>query len=83
MGRTDGVRQFTPHDAAQYISHGNAGMFRVVVGLQIDPALRIGAKEDAQTRDRTVENEGNFAGRAAHLTMLAFCACICFHLSLA
>jgi hypothetical protein len=27
------VSQFTSHDAAQYISHGNAGMLRVVVGL--------------------------------------------------
>ena len=40
--------QFTRHDAAQYASHGNAGVFRVVMCLQIDPALRIGAKEHAQ-----------------------------------
>ena len=46
------VGQFTSPDAAQYISHGNAGMIRVVVGLQIAPALRIGAKEDAQAQGR-------------------------------
>ena len=33
-------------------SHGHACLFRVVVGLQIDPALRIGAKENAQTQCR-------------------------------
>lgn len=42
--------QLTRHDASQYDSHGNAGVFRVVMGLQIDPALRIGAKEHAQAQ---------------------------------
>jgi hypothetical protein len=69
------VSQFTPHDATQYISHGHTGSFRVVVGLQIAPALRIGAKEDAQAQGRTGVSEVNFLGRAAHLLMLAFYAC--------
>ena len=43
---------FTRHDAAQYASHGNACLFRVVMGLQIDPALRISAKEHAQAQGR-------------------------------
>ena len=29
MGSTVRFSQFTPHDAAQYASHGNARMFRV------------------------------------------------------
>ena len=32
---------FTRHDAAQYASRGNACLFRVGMGLLIDPALRI------------------------------------------
>ena len=52
MGAISRVSQFTPHDAAQHISHSDAGMFRVVVGLQIAPALRIGAKEYAQAQGR-------------------------------
>ena len=44
MRGTVRVSQFTQHDAAHYASHSNAGMFRVVVGLKIAPALRIGAK---------------------------------------
>ena len=67
MGRTDGVRQFMPHDAAQHISHRDAGMFRVVVGLQIDPALCIGAKEDAQAQGRAWVDEGNFPGHSVAL----------------
>jgi hypothetical protein len=77
------VSQFMPHDAAQYISHSHTGSFRVVVGLQIAPVLRIGAKEDAQAQHPTGVNKGNFAGRAAYLIMQAFYACIGFHLSLA
>ena len=83
MGDTARVSQFTPHDPTQHISHGHSGMFCVVVGLQIAPVLRIGAKEDAQAQHPTGVNKGNFAGRAAYLTMQAFYACICFHLSLA
>lgn len=48
-------------------SHGHAGIFCVVVGLQIDPALRIGAKEDAQAQVRARVNEENFAGHAVSL----------------
>jgi hypothetical protein len=67
MGDTVSVSQFTPHDAAQHISHSDAGMFRVVVGLQTAPALRIGAKEDALAQDRAGVNEGNFAGHSVAL----------------
>ena len=48
MGSSVNFSHFTRHDAAQNASHGNAGVFRVVMCLQIDPALRIGAKEHAQ-----------------------------------
>jgi hypothetical protein len=52
MGAIVSFSKFTRHDATQYTSHGNAGIFRVVVGLQIDPTLRIGAKEHAQAQGR-------------------------------
>ncbi len=42
-------------------------MFRVVVGLQIAPALRIGAEEDAQVQGRAWVDEGNFAGHSVAL----------------
>ena len=48
MSGIDSFCQFTWQYAAQYGGHGNAGIFRVVMGLQIDPALCIGAKEHAQ-----------------------------------
>ena len=48
MGSIVSFSQFTRQYAAQYGGHGNAGIFRVVMGLQIDPALCIGAKEHAQ-----------------------------------
>ena len=38
------------HDASQYASHGNAGLFGVVMGLLIGRALRINAKEHAQAQ---------------------------------
>lgn len=56
------VSQFMPHDAAPYISHSHTGSFRVVVGLQINPALRIGAKEDAQAQGRADLTQ--FAGQS-------------------
>jgi len=64
---TASISQFTPHDPTQHISQGHAGTPRVVVGLQIAPALRIGAKEDAQAQDRAGVNEGNFSGHSVAL----------------
>lgn len=39
----------------------------VPVQFEIAPALRIGAKEDAQAQGRARENEGNFAGHSVAL----------------
>ena len=52
MGAIVSFNPLTRHDATQYASHGNACLFCVVMGLQIDPALRIGAKEHAQAQGR-------------------------------
>ncbi|TXT35211.1 MAG: hypothetical protein FD135_5034 [Comamonadaceae bacterium] len=39
---------FTANDAPKNASHGFAGKFSVIVGLQIDPTLRIRTKKHAK-----------------------------------
>ena len=39
-----------PHDAAQYVCHIGARLLGVVMGLQVNPALRIGAEVRTQAQ---------------------------------
>jgi hypothetical protein len=53
------LNQFPPNNPCQHACHGNTRQFRVVVGLQIGPALRVRAKKYAQA-------QGSVHGNAAH-----------------
>ena len=73
-----GVRRLEPMDAAQHLGHRVAGHGQVIVGLQVDPALRIGAEEGGQAEElaRIAENVAVIEARTQpenkHFTVMGY-----------